>query len=101
MNTNSLINAVVNVGVAYLAVLNTNTLVMAVVAYTVGVSIIGFVLRKTGVTNGSADLTIVDWLVFGLLFFIFYRKYGVTGAVVSILLATVLTIASGFVLNMF
>lgn len=101
MNTSSLITAVANVGVAYLAVLNTNTLVMAVVAYVVGLAIVGLILRKAGVANGSENLTIVHWLTFGLLFFIFYRKYGVSGAVISIILSVILQILLGNLLNMF
>lgn len=99
MNTSSLINAVANVGVAYLAVLNTNTLVMAVVAYTVGLAIVGLILRKAGVANGS--MTIVDWVGLAVVLYIFYRKYGVSGAVISIILSGVLQILLGSVLNMF
>jgi hypothetical protein len=82
MNTSTIVNALASVAVAHVAVLNTSSLMQAVVAYFVGGVVVHYVLA-TVVGPTSMNPT-VDWAIVAAVAYVFYRKYKVTGAAVSV-----------------
>lgn len=83
MDTNKLIQGIVTVVVAYLAIQNSSTIMMAAIYYVVGSTIVGIVLNKfLGTPSGGTDAVSLTGL--GVIIYIFYRKYGISGAVVSL-----------------
>ena len=85
MNTNKLVYGVVGVVIAHLAVANSSSLMMAAVYYLVGSTVTGILLNKyLGSVDGSLDLVSLSGM--GVVVYIFYKKYGLTGVAASVLL---------------
>ena len=103
MDTNKLIQGIVTVVVAYLAIQNSSSLMTAVIYYLVGSTIVGIVLNKVlGTPSGGMDVFSLTGL--GLITYMFYKQYGLAGVALSagapFLAATVLSMLSKAGLNL-
>jgi hypothetical protein len=91
--------AVLNVGLAYLAVLNSSTALMAAVYYSIG-SIIGtIILNKIFGNHQSDTIKIEDIVPAAAILWIFYDKFGVIGILTSFVVFVVVGITSNAILS--
>ena len=90
MNATTIVNAVASVALAHLAVVNTQSLTAAVLAYFVGGVIVHYVLAN--VMGPTTMNTTVDYITVAAVSYVFYNKYKLTGVVASILAPTVISL---------
>ena len=81
MNPLSIVYAAANVGLGYLVVNNSPTLFRAIVYYVVGSILVRFVLSKAGAREPASDIILWAGAIF--VAYLFYKKYGVKGALAS------------------